>query len=70
MATISLTDAENRIDELLILADGEPIHIELNGVAKYQLISTDHYVSVRKEEYELLKASVEQVRGGTSSSSG
>ena len=56
MATVSATDAKNRIGELWALADDEPVTIERNGSPKYQLISTDHYVAVPKEEYDRLKS--------------
>jgi prevent-host-death family protein len=56
MATISATDAKNKIGELWALAEDEPVTIERNGVAKFQLISTDHYVAVPKAEYDRMKA--------------
>jgi prevent-host-death family protein len=56
MIKISATDAKNKIGELWALAESEPVTIERNGVPKYQLISTDHYVAVPIEEYDKLKA--------------
>lgn len=56
MATVSATDAKNRIGELWDLADQEPVTIERNGVARYQVISTDHFVAVPVEEYARLKS--------------
>jgi len=56
MATISATDAKNKIGDLWAMAEQEPVTIERNGVPKYQLISTDHYVAVTVEEYDRLKS--------------
>ncbi len=55
MATVSATDAKNRIGELWALAEEAPVTIERNGVPQFQLISTDHYVAISIEEYEKLK---------------
>ncbi|HEY3330081.1 MAG TPA: hypothetical protein VGK19_08690 [Capsulimonadaceae bacterium] len=56
MATVSATDAKNRIGDLWSMADIEPVTIERNGSPRYQLISTDHYVAIPKAEYDRLKA--------------
>jgi hypothetical protein len=56
MATISATDAKNKIGDLWALAEVEPVTIERNGIAKFQLISTDSFVAVPIEEYKHLKA--------------
>jgi PHD/YefM family antitoxin component YafN of YafNO toxin-antitoxin module len=56
MATMSATDAKNKIGELWDLAEQEPVTIERNGVAKYQLISTDKYIALPKHEYERLRS--------------
>lgn len=55
MATISATDAKNKIGELWAMAEIEPVTIERNGVPEYQLISTEHYVAVPIEEYKRLQ---------------
>jgi len=56
MATISATDAKNKIADLWQMADREPVTIERNGVAKYQVISTDQFVAVPIEEYNRLRS--------------
>ena len=56
MATMSATDAKNRIGELWELASREPVTIERHGVPMYQLISTDQFVAVPLDEYERLKS--------------
>ena len=55
MATISVIDANNQIKDLRLLAEHEPVTIECDGVPKFQLISTDHYITVPVEEYTRLK---------------
>jgi hypothetical protein len=55
MAIMSATDAKNKIGELWHLAEREPVTIERNGVAKYQVIPTDRFVAVPIEEYATLK---------------
>jgi PHD/YefM family antitoxin component YafN of YafNO toxin-antitoxin module len=64
MATVSATDAKNRIGELWALAETGPVTIERNGVAKYQLISTDTHVAVPKDEYDRLKSTRRAPRFG------
>ena len=54
MATISATDAKNKIGELWAMADREPVTIERNGIPKYQLIATDSYVAIPIEDYNRL----------------
>jgi prevent-host-death family protein len=56
MATVSATDAKNKIGELWAMAEEEPVTIERNGVARYQLISTESYVAVPRAEYDRLKS--------------
>jgi len=56
MATISATEAKNKIGDLWQMAEQEPVTIERNGVPKYQIISTDQYVAVPKEEYDRLRS--------------
>ena len=56
MATVSATDAKNRIGELWALAEEAPVTIERNGVAKFQVISTEHYVAVPIDEFDRLKS--------------
>jgi len=56
MATMSATEAKNRIGDLWALAEAEPVTIERNGVAKFQLISTDTYGAGPIAEYDRLNS--------------
>jgi PHD/YefM family antitoxin component YafN of YafNO toxin-antitoxin module len=64
MATVSATDAKNRIGDLWDMADHEPVTVERNGVAKYQVISTAHFIAVPLEEYARLKSARRAPRFG------
>ncbi|MGO8670429.1 MAG: type II toxin-antitoxin system Phd/YefM family antitoxin [Capsulimonadaceae bacterium] len=56
MPTVSATEAKNRIGDLWQLAELERVTIERNGVPKFRLISTDHYVAIPIEEYSRLRS--------------
>lgn len=64
MATISATDAKNKIGDLWQMAEREPVTIERNGVPKYQIIATDQYVAVPRDEYRRLKSAKRVPRRG------
>ncbi len=64
MQTISATDAKNRIGELWSLADKEPVTVEINGTARYVVVSLENYAVISKEEYDRLRAPKKAPRPG------
>ena len=64
MTTFSATDAKNRIGDLWTLAEDEPVTIERNGIAQFQIISTNKYIAIPISEYDRLKSQRRAPRPG------
>jgi hypothetical protein len=55
MATITATEAKNRIGELWEMADHEPVIVERNGTPRYLVAALDKYVAIPRDEYDRLR---------------
>ena len=55
MKTMTCREAKNNFDEVLILAQDEPIEIQKNGTSIAVIMSYDNYKKLEKLKSELLE---------------